>query len=104
MHFANGRRAASPEDSENFQLGSRRFLRRLRHGKQSTTKIFVVSTKIFVDVNVPAARVHDGWIIRSRRLGFALCSTDECVRRHMSRLKFRANVDLATTSTTGQST
>lgn len=48
VNFAYGRRAAGPQNPENFEFRSRGFLRRLLHGKDRTTKAFVVSTKIFV--------------------------------------------------------
>src|ERR1700680_3891864 len=45
VHFADRRRSAVPENAENFEFRSGRFVRRLLHGKEHTTKMFVVSTK-----------------------------------------------------------
>ena|SRR2546427_5813991 len=49
VNFANCRRAACPEDAQDFEFGSGGFLRYLLHEEDHTTKVFVVSTKIFVD-------------------------------------------------------
>jgi hypothetical protein len=47
VNLADGRRTAIPKDAENLEFGGGGFLR-LRHARHLTTKIFVLSTKIFV--------------------------------------------------------
>src|ERR1700722_9773893 len=49
VDFAHSRRSAVPKDAKNFELRSGGFVRSLLHGKQRTTKMFVLSTTIFVD-------------------------------------------------------
>jgi hypothetical protein len=49
VNFADRGRAACPEDAQDFELGSGGFLWFLLHWRDHTTKVFVVSTKIFVD-------------------------------------------------------
>src|SRR5208282_982681 len=47
VHIAHGGRSAIPKHVENIEFGSGGFLR-YRHGREDTTKNFVMSTKIFV--------------------------------------------------------
>ena len=59
VNFSDRLRSAAPEDAQDFKLRSGRFVGRLLHGKEHTTKVFVVSTKIFVDEKILLEFVYD---------------------------------------------
>src|SRR5580693_10789608 len=53
MHFPNRGGPSRPQNTQNFELRSGGLLWRLLHARDHTTKIFVVSTKIFVHAESP---------------------------------------------------